>query len=89
MSDTWCVCLCPLVSQIEKVFTACSQQKVWDHFTKPQRRNIDMWKKQAQVSAQSSPTQLQFIIIYSFLSYLTKELELFNKFSMILFRYFY
>ncbi|KAF2364359.1 RNA recognition motif domain [Trinorchestia longiramus] len=35
-------------SQIEKVFTACSQQKVWDHFTKAQRRNIDMWKKQAQ-----------------------------------------
>ncbi|XP_018015243.1 ecto-NOX disulfide-thiol exchanger 2 [Hyalella azteca] len=35
-------------SQIEKVFSACSQQKVWDHFTKAQRRNIDMWKKQAQ-----------------------------------------
>merc|ERR1719259_42907 len=34
--------------QIEKVFTASSRQKVWDHFTKAQRRNIDTWKKQSQ-----------------------------------------
>ncbi|GAB6023774.1 hypothetical protein CHUAL_008527 [Chamberlinius hualienensis] len=35
-------------NQIEKVFLAASRQKVTDHFTKGQRKNIDMWKKQAQ-----------------------------------------
>ncbi|XP_046659681.1 ecto-NOX disulfide-thiol exchanger 2 isoform X1 [Homalodisca vitripennis] len=34
-------------SQIERVFSAASHKKVWDHFTKPQRKNIEMWKKQA------------------------------------------
>lgn len=33
--------------QIERVFTSASHKKVWDHFTKPQRKNIEMWKKQA------------------------------------------
>ncbi|CAG0878476.1 unnamed protein product [Darwinula stevensoni] len=33
--------------QIEKVFEAACRQKVWDHFTKAQRKNIDQWKKQA------------------------------------------
>ncbi|XP_046403013.1 ecto-NOX disulfide-thiol exchanger 2 isoform X2 [Ischnura elegans] len=33
--------------QIERVFVAASHQKVWDHFTKAQRKNIDMWRKQA------------------------------------------
>ncbi|CAB3362096.1 Hypothetical predicted protein [Cloeon dipterum] len=33
--------------QIERVFAAASHQKVWDHFTKAQRKNISMWKKQA------------------------------------------
>ncbi|XP_022248765.1 ecto-NOX disulfide-thiol exchanger 2-like [Limulus polyphemus] len=32
---------------IEKVFTTSSHQKVRDHFTKAQRKNIDMWHKQA------------------------------------------
>ncbi|UYV72864.1 ENOX2 [Cordylochernes scorpioides] len=35
-------------SQIEKVFAASAHQKVWDHFTKAQRKNIDLWKKQAK-----------------------------------------
>ncbi|KAG8236749.1 hypothetical protein J437_LFUL015578 [Ladona fulva] len=35
--------------QIERVFVAASHQKVWDHFTKAQRKNIDMWRKQAAV----------------------------------------
>lgn len=53
MFDLGCLSLLfTLVSQIEKVFTACSQQKVWDHFTKAQRRNIEAWKKQAEVSLQ-------------------------------------
>jgi len=33
--------------QIETVFTAAGHQKVWDHFTKAQRKNITTWKKQA------------------------------------------
>lgn len=37
------------VSQIEKVFGAASHKKVWDHFTRAQRKNIDVWKKQATV----------------------------------------
>lgn len=37
------------VSQIERVFTAASHKKVWDHFTKAQRKNIEMWKKQSSV----------------------------------------
>ncbi|KAL5291847.1 ENOX2 family protein [Megaselia abdita] len=32
-------------SQIDKVFNAASHKKVWDHFTKAQRKNIDQWKK--------------------------------------------
>ncbi|XP_037933202.1 ecto-NOX disulfide-thiol exchanger 2 [Teleopsis dalmanni] len=32
-------------TQIEKVFNAASHKKVWDHFTKAQRKNIDQWKK--------------------------------------------
>ncbi|XP_061386092.1 ecto-NOX disulfide-thiol exchanger 2-like, partial [Musca vetustissima] len=36
-------------TQIDKVFNAASHknQKVWDHFTKAQRKNIDQWKKLA------------------------------------------
>ncbi|XP_055692824.1 ecto-NOX disulfide-thiol exchanger 2 [Lutzomyia longipalpis] len=33
-------------TQIKKVFGAASHKKVWDHFTKAQRKNIDLWKKQ-------------------------------------------
>lgn len=42
-----------LVSQIEKVFGAASHKKVWDHFTKAQRKNIDLWKKQSSVRKNS------------------------------------
>lgn len=38
------------VAQVERVFAAASHKKVWDHFTKAQRKNIEMWKKQAAVS---------------------------------------
>ena len=37
------------VEQIEKVFAIASKQKAWDHFSKAQRKNLDMWRKQAQV----------------------------------------
>ena len=40
---------CFLVGQIEHVFAAACQQKVWDHFSKAQRKNIELWKKQATV----------------------------------------
>ncbi|XP_064456082.1 ecto-NOX disulfide-thiol exchanger 2-like isoform X2 [Ornithodoros turicata] len=36
------------LGQIEKVFGVASHQKVWDHFTKAQRKNIDTWRKQSQ-----------------------------------------
>lgn len=38
-----------LVTQIDKVFGAASHKKVWDHFSKAQRKNIDLWKKQSMV----------------------------------------
>ncbi|GAB0086924.1 Ecto-NOX disulfide-thiol exchanger [Sergentomyia squamirostris] len=34
-------------TQIKKVFNAASHKKVWDHFSKAQRKNIDVWKRQA------------------------------------------
>ena len=37
------------VAQIEKVFNAASHKKVWDHFTKAQRKSIDQWNKLAMV----------------------------------------
>lgn len=36
------------LGQIEKVFAVASHQKVWDHFTKAQRKNIDTWRKQSE-----------------------------------------
>uniref|UniRef100_A0A182MY69 RRM domain-containing protein n=1 Tax=Anopheles dirus TaxID=7168 RepID=A0A182MY69_9DIPT len=42
-------------SQIEKVFNAASHKKVWDHFTKAQRKNIDAWKKQSLDHAADHP----------------------------------
>ncbi|XP_073343306.1 ecto-NOX disulfide-thiol exchanger 2 isoform X5 [Pagrus major] len=34
--------------QIVSVFQAASKQKAWDHFSKAQRKNLDMWRKQAE-----------------------------------------
>ncbi|XP_065202254.1 ecto-NOX disulfide-thiol exchanger 2 isoform X2 [Planococcus citri] len=34
-------------AQIEKLFISSSHKKVWDHFTKAQRKNIELWKKTA------------------------------------------
>uniref|UniRef100_A0AAV2MKS7 RRM domain-containing protein n=1 Tax=Knipowitschia caucasica TaxID=637954 RepID=A0AAV2MKS7_KNICA len=34
--------------QIVSVFQAASKQKAWDHFTKAQRKNLDVWRKQVQ-----------------------------------------
>lgn len=46
-------CLTPLftkVEQIVSVFHSASKQKAWDHFSKAQRKNLHMWRKQAEVS---------------------------------------
>lgn len=37
------------VEQIAAVFTAATRQKAWDHFSKAQRKNIDIWRKQCEV----------------------------------------
>ncbi|RVE58486.1 hypothetical protein OJAV_G00209770 [Oryzias javanicus] len=34
--------------QISAVFTAATRQKAWDHFTKAQRKNVDIWRKQCE-----------------------------------------
>ncbi|XP_026152317.1 ecto-NOX disulfide-thiol exchanger 1 isoform X2 [Mastacembelus armatus] len=34
--------------QITAVFTASTRQKAWDHFSKAQRKNIDIWRKQCE-----------------------------------------
>ncbi|KAJ0002818.1 hypothetical protein NQD34_007967 [Periophthalmus magnuspinnatus] len=34
--------------QIVSVFQAASKQKAWDHFSKAQRKNLDVWRKQVQ-----------------------------------------
>ena len=50
MLVTWCVCVFSLVEQIDKVFMAASKQKAWDHFSKAQRKNLELWRKQCQVT---------------------------------------
>ncbi|XP_052218635.1 ecto-NOX disulfide-thiol exchanger 2-like isoform X2 [Dreissena polymorpha] len=39
--------------QIEKVFVVAQKQRNWDHFTKAQRKNVEMWLKQAKEIKQS------------------------------------
>ncbi|KAK3543782.1 hypothetical protein QTP70_027199 [Hemibagrus guttatus] len=34
--------------QITGVFSAATRQKAWDHFSKAQRKNIDIWRKQCE-----------------------------------------
>ncbi|CAG13468.1 unnamed protein product, partial [Tetraodon nigroviridis] len=41
-------CIPTTVEQIVSVFQAASKQKAWDHFSKAQRKNLDMWRKQAE-----------------------------------------
>ena len=45
----WVCCLSSQVEQIDKVFSSACKQKAWDHFTKAQRKNIELWRKQAEV----------------------------------------
>lgn len=48
-----CLPFFPLVDQIEKIFTLAQKQRNWDHFTKAQRKNIELWLKQAKVGGQT------------------------------------
>ncbi|XP_056293431.1 ecto-NOX disulfide-thiol exchanger 1 [Pseudoliparis swirei] len=34
--------------QINAVFTAATRQKAWDHFSKAQRKNVEIWRKQCE-----------------------------------------
>lgn len=61
----------PKVEQINAVFTAATRQKAWDHFSKAQRKNIDIWRKQCEVGIpftvfSSHPSPLSSLL--SFLS---------------------
>ena len=42
---------CPPVDQIEKIFMMAQKQRNWDHFTKAQRKNVELWLRQAKVGA--------------------------------------
>uniref|UniRef100_A0A1A8JWX1 Ecto-NOX disulfide-thiol exchanger 2 n=1 Tax=Nothobranchius kuhntae TaxID=321403 RepID=A0A1A8JWX1_NOTKU len=49
--DKFKTALAAIVGQFEQivsVFQAASKQKAWDHFSKAQRKNLDMWRKQAE-----------------------------------------
>ncbi|XP_070769046.1 ecto-NOX disulfide-thiol exchanger 2 isoform X2 [Enoplosus armatus] len=49
--DKFKTALAGIVTQFEQivsVFQAASKQKAWDHFSKAQRKNLDMWRKQAE-----------------------------------------
>lgn len=48
-----------LVTMIEQVFMSASKQKAWDHFSKAQRKNLDLWKKQAQVGWTDSESHME------------------------------
>lgn len=50
------------VEQIVSVFQAASKQKAWDHFSKAQRKNLDMWRKQAEVGTLWFPSVVHIII---------------------------
>ncbi|CAH1178934.1 unnamed protein product [Phaedon cochleariae] len=47
--------------QIERLFLAACHKKVWDHFTKAQRKNIETWKRQSlqikTIQLDDSPTE--------------------------------
>ena len=53
------------VVQIEKLFASSSHKKVWDHFTKAQRKNIELWKKSAMVGSTKHANR-KMAFVYSF-----------------------
>ena len=57
-----CTDFSPKVEQIEKVFAASTKQKAWDHFSKAQRKNLDIWRKQCQVSVYGMLGEVQSLV---------------------------
>ncbi|XP_076005385.1 ecto-NOX disulfide-thiol exchanger 2-like [Genypterus blacodes] len=47
--------------QIVSVFQAASKQKAWDHFSKAQRKNLDIWRKQVEEIRNTQNEQLMGI----------------------------
>ncbi|XP_071991363.1 ecto-NOX disulfide-thiol exchanger 1 isoform X2 [Engystomops pustulosus] len=47
--------------QIVAVFNASSRQKAWDHFSKAQRKNIDIWRKHCEELRNAQSEQLMGI----------------------------
>ncbi|KAM8975800.1 ecto-NOX disulfide-thiol exchanger 1 isoform 2-T2 [Pelodytes ibericus] len=47
--------------QIVAVFNASSRQKAWDHFSKAQRKNIDIWRKHCEELRNAHSEQLMGI----------------------------
>lgn len=47
--------------QIVAVFNASSRQKAWDHFSKAQRKNIDIWRKHCEDLRNAQSEQLMGI----------------------------
>ncbi|CAH1180490.1 unnamed protein product [Phaedon cochleariae] len=43
------------LGHIEGLFVTASQQKVWDHFSKAQRKNLDDWKKELKKHKKAGP----------------------------------
>jgi hypothetical protein len=53
------------VDKIETVLQNCTLQKVWDHFTKAQRKNITGWKAQFQVRSPAFHAGIFFALWYA------------------------
>ncbi|XP_007442991.1 ecto-NOX disulfide-thiol exchanger 1-like, partial [Python bivittatus] len=49
------------VEQIVAVFNASTRQKAWDHFSKAQRKNIDIWRKHSEELRNAHSEQLMGI----------------------------
>ncbi|MEE6471111.1 hypothetical protein FKM82_009183 [Ascaphus truei] len=47
--------------QIVAVFNASTRQKAWDHFSKAQRKNIDIWRKHSEELRDANSEQLMGI----------------------------
>ena len=52
---------------IEQVLMSACKQRVWDHFTKAQRKNIEGWKNQTQVSTQKGRQKCMFCIFSKYM----------------------
>lgn len=66
-------CLTSLFTEVEQivaVFNASSRQKAWDHFSKAQRKNIDIWRKHCEVGVFVTIISIAFITKWTFLGWM-------------------